>query len=202
MDVYTLWRKNVHFAWLLTKIDKTELLTGELAISFDTISPKAKQDINFSIEEWLTTIKPNRILTAWKVLREYLFYFLAPYFLLPTLIWVTANDYSAVLKTKAHTLISSGINEDNLNQAIDLLLKLNSNYSPPNITPNYLSLILLLTMQTVLALIIFFVPKTTFELGLSKTKYTNRKIWAKFITYTFPVFFILPFIINWIIKII
>jgi len=152
--------------------------------------------------------KPNKVLQTWSNYGEPISYviFIPLIFLFFYFMQKSYTSYNEVLIKQSKTIIDIGIDSTNSNDALELLLKLQSGYVPkdfvPTEKPKNPIYIRLLALSSLLYLICRVKPKTTIGLGKRKFLYKFYKFWVIFVTITIPTFLvILPFwemIVSWL----
>jgi hypothetical protein len=191
------------------KID-TNNFGNEFSYDLKCYDNNLRSEIEFELGKWIEKRMPNKILQFWT---NWGVAFIPPVLgLIVLFIFLTfSNDYSSYKETlvsESQALLKTGINSNNRDKAVELLLKIQTNYTPDNFIPKEKvksplvykldALILFFTI------IVFIRPKTTLELGRSKLKFRFYKIWIGFVTITIPSILIAaPLwdkIINWLYK--
>ncbi len=200
-------KKYSEFVFLLSVSNKNE---GILEYAVECIDEKTKDEIKYEIDNWIEEIKPSKLKQFWSnYLSSSLILIGIIYFMIlfGNLFESPKSTYKEILKIKADSLINNGITNNNQNQAIDLILKLQSEYIPAkinekrNIQPKILKLLII---STLCFFVLFIAPKTTIGLGKNKQKLKFYKFWVKFVFIFIPSVIIIPFLFNlfydWIVK--
>lgn len=183
---------------------------GELSYSVNCYDTKIQRDIKHEIDKWIKSIRPKKYIKIWTnsfFVTEFLSSFLpfavaiiVLYFISPI---ITYEDY---LKEQSRIMIENGIDSTNRDRAIELILKLNSDYSEQEFTPPKKERNPRLLKVAVILFIIWIVaansPKTTIGLGKLRQRLVYYRLWIKLVTYTLPLLlFVTPFldkITNWL----
>ena len=174
---------------------------GELEYDIKSTKSEIEDKINYKFENWLDKYKPNIIQTKW-------LQFAFPLALLSGIFSIifAINIYSTykptsqvVYKDKIDNLINFGINEENTAEALDLLLKINSGYVPPDIKEE-VKISKTARRITIIALSFcllgIFKPITIIGVGKDKNKLKLYKKYMKYILFVIPGIFLYPYIID------
>ena len=192
-------KKYSGFAFLLSI---TSDYNGTLDYSVECKNEIIKDEIKYEIDNWLENLKPNRVSQIWSNFLPYLLVPLASLWLIVLInfLFITPSDsFKNELKVKADSLITSGINKENEIEAIEIILKLQTEYSPDldnyktTFRPKVLKIILI---STFCFFILFITPKTTIGIGKYKQKLMFYKFWKKFVLISLPSVIVLPNIIQ------
>lgn len=195
-------------------LNVSNLYSGELEYKIECSDSNIRNEIQYSIDNWIDSKKPSKLLQFWSNYGDFFAYLL--FVPLIILLWSTFkpsetnySTYSSTMRTEAFEIIEAGVDSTNMHSAIDLLLKSESNYVPSNFkpvqipteprNPIYLKILVVAIFVYLVSLIR---PKTTIGIGKMKEKMTYHKIWIKFVMITLPgVLIISPlwnFIYDWI----
>ncbi len=175
---------------------------GELEYSVECKNDQIRDEINYNIDAWVEELKPNKFLQFWS---NWLPYLLCPIILtgitiMSLVLFKMPKDINKEsLKSQAYKLLQAGINEQNHNEAIEILLKLQTNISTDNKSAKPILRINALKVLIIfLACIIMLsiVPKTSLGIGKGKRIVAFYKFWIKFIVITIPSLIILPKLID------
>lgn len=176
---------------------------GELSYKASCFSQNAQEEIKYEIETWIDKFKPNKVKQYWcnsfPILPVFVFMILI--FAVTFQININSVKVEHVYKKEIYSILDSGVNNTNQAKAIELILKLNSEYFPKNY--KYEPTFRIQTMRTIvlgviLILIFSLRPRTTIGVGKKKSELTFYRYYIPFIFITIPSLFIFPFIIGWI----
>lgn len=191
------------------QLDISNIYDGELNYDFNCYDSNISDEIKFEIEKWIEDNNPSKALQLWSTIGIYLFSII----LLPILFGISIltinkeySSYNEVMVSQTKELLKEGVNSNNRDKAIELLLKINTNYQPADFTatvkPKSTIYYKLLFLTILFCLISYFRPKTTIGLGKAHSQYNFYKIWIKFVTVTIPAILIIgPFwnkILEWL----
>ena len=191
------------FAFLMTISAKYD---GALEYSVECKDEEIKDEIKYEVDKWLEELAPNKISQFWS---NTLSYFSTPLFvgflfILLSLLFVSSgSNYKNELNSKAQTIIKNGVDKNNEYEAIEIILKLQTDYKPESenekttIRPEVLKIMII----TILCFIMLEIkPRTTIGVGKSKRKAIFYRFWQKSILVTIPTTIILPKLLDLIIK--
>ena len=187
------------FAFLLSITPENN---GTLDYSVECINEEIKDEIKYEIDRWIEDLKPNKLSHFWS--------YTLPYFLiLLGIIWFitlfnflfyTPNDnFKNDLRLQADSLLSNGIDINNQNEAVEIILKLQTEYTPKNINDKKTlqpKVLKLLIISIFCFTVLIITPKTTIGLGKYKQKLKFYKFWNKFVLISIPSVIILPKLLN------
>jgi len=110
------------------------------------------------------------------------------------------NEYKKILKAEAKELAKQGVNQENINRAVEIILKLETGFVPDGFTTSkpFLSkwVIIVGVPLLILFIILWFPPKTYLGFGLGEIKIKRWKLWLKIITVIIPVNILLPILLD------
>lgn len=167
-----------------------------LRANVNSDSIKIKEDICFKLDNWINKVKPKKYIELWCKFKGLHWVFIYGIIYIYITIWTSSHSYKSIIKEEAYKLLNSGINENNVEKAVELLLKLNSNWMPLDYNINYTSFFIYLLIIIFLGISISFAPKTTFDIGLGKRKINIWKTWINFATIFLPFTILIPIFIN------
>jgi len=178
-----------------------------LVIQVKPSDGQAVQDVFGSIINWANDVRAPQWQHLWRELQGLFSFFLMMVVILgsivvPLSVW--GEGAKSVNKAEARKLLQQGVNPSNQLRALELLLAIESEYSPPGLQRpslgvRYWSYVLLLTAFLVVASI---TPK--YAIGLWKGKENLRlwKVWIGTVTVTIPglliTFVALPWLLYWL----
>jgi hypothetical protein len=101
-------------------------------------------------------------------------------------------------------MIEEGIPKDSLQKAVDLLLRISSDYHPNNYKPKIIhedntAELHWLFYSLIIFIIALFRPKNTIGIGKSKTILQAYKIWRWVVLIGLPGYILWPIVQNWLI---
>lgn len=180
---------------------------GELEYEVISTKSEIEDEINYRIENWIDKYKPLLIQTMWLSFATYLAIFGCIIFFISALnIFSTYKPNSVqVYKNQIENLIETGINIENQFQALDLILKINSDYVPLDIKEETLisepaKRVSIISLA--FCLIGIFNPKTIIGVGKHKQTLKLYRRYMKFIVFVIPALFIYPYVVeiikNWL----
>jgi len=115
---------------------------------------------------------------------------------------IAQNNY----RSKAHQLINEGLTNNNLVQAVDLILKIQSKYVPEFQERQYYSINkwagIILIISLLISIILSFLPTLVIGIGKGINKITFWKLWIRIIYITIPGLVITGYLLPKIIDII
>jgi len=172
-------------------------------------NPDSTNEIEYELTKWIEKHKPSLGLTFWS---SDLFSFLGSFLIFPVIIAMLylflpqKTTYKETIKAEAHSIAESGIEDKNVNRAIELLLHEKFEYKPSSFVSSETAkkpLYIRLSLITIFISIILFIrPRTTIGLGKKKNSYTFYMYWVKFVTVILPVAIVItPFwekLTSWI----
>ena len=176
---------------------------GELEYDVKSTKSEVEDEINYKLENWVEKHKPLYIQSLWLK-------FAFPLAMFGGVICLifAANIFSTyrpssiqVYKDQIETIIEKGIDDKNQAEAMDLLLKINSGYVPPEIkeetrvseTAKRVSIISL-----AFCLIGIFKPLTLIGIGKHKNKLKFYRRYMKLVLFVIPGIFIYPYVVDFI----
>jgi len=174
---------------------------GELMYETESTQSETDNEINYKLENWVDTNKASKIQSLWLKYSFPVFLLgaLLSLFFLLNLVAIVKPTAQEIYANEINTLISTGIDESNEYQAIDLLLRINSNYIPNNIVEekkvnSFAKNGLIITLPIVLFAI--FKPKTILGLGKDKKILKLYKQYMKLVLLIIPAIALYPFITD------
>ena len=190
-------------------LELDERIEGRLYVRISTDNDSVANEISYEVNRW---IDANSVNTAIRIWSQYIggaarALLIACIFLVITLFAIisttASTNYSDILRKEAKQLLSRGINTENSNKALELLLKLQTDYAPADYATQPTSLggsakylfIDLHFVWILLALIILSIaPKTTIGIGQRKRLYSFYKFWTYIVLITIPNILIWPWL--------
>lgn len=176
---------------------------GDLKYKIKCFDNDIENQINYKIENWVEKNQPNRVKRIWN---KYSFLFLMfsamiCFFSLINIYKVENPKAIDIYKSDIEEILKNGITNENQVKAIELMLKVNTNYLPANVEPIETingTLIKVSVIAFILVLIFWKKPKTTIGVGKHKNLITFYNWYVKIVLITIPTIFFLPPIIEFI----
>ena len=100
------------------ELNISRYLDDKLELTISTESKMVQQDIYFAIEQWIEKIRPNKVITIWHKLNDWLPVYAFAALLIYPFFWMQNNDYDRIYKSEAKELLKMGINDANRDKAI------------------------------------------------------------------------------------
>ncbi len=174
---------------------------GDLQYNLDSFDTEIKEELNYEIEKWIRKNKPWKVYELWKSTATLLFLIslVTFFFSLENLYKTPEEIYKNDLKKQAHTLVANGITQDNEKQAEELILKIESDYTPSNLSSQLVfnnKARTIIYYSLIAMAISIFCPTNVLGFGKYESKLHFYKFWLKFVTIIFPAAFVYPAIIN------
>lgn len=160
-----------------------------------------QDDLNFTVNSWISKHKPKRVSQFWK---NNSFVLSFPTMILSLVLFIiflnpSEPDSREFYKDQINSLIESGVNEDNQSEAVELILKLNSNYLPEgeiqydDRSDLYWKIGLLLFIIAILANL---PPKNVIGIGLNRRKAYRMIRYTEIVIIGLPTVIFLPLIYD------
>lgn len=172
---------------------------NRLSYNVDIKDQEEKKRLIQSINNWIERIKPSSSLKIWSTKK-------LEYWSLGAVLYLTFKKtrldyYKEELNDKMNTLLSQGISEENIYDAVQILLEKNYNYIPSTfekVAPINGTYYLLLYF--LIGIIFIFSPINYFAIGKGKKSIKFIQNYIKAITYTIPAYIFLDVIFPFIKK--
>lgn len=170
---------------------------GDLTYKIKCFDNSIENEINYEIENWVDNNEPNKAAKVWS---KYSFpmILISGYIMFTALGKIYSSNRPSTLtyyQTEIADLLKVGIDSSNQYGAIELLLKLNTNYLPLEVQPieeiSYTS-IKVSVFSLLLMIVLLIKPRTTIGLGRHKNKVKLYKNYIKFVLISVPAIFFLP----------
>jgi len=177
---------------------------GKLSYQLKCFDQEIENEIRYEIDKWIDKNKPRRVLQIWSNHSDIISglfgfaAFIAAILLFPT----SADSYKEETKRKTQELLKSGVNKENQNQAMELILSNQTNYTPENYVTTAVAN-KQIKQRTFIASIVLFIfsvvrPKTTIGIGRRKNCLNFYRIWLRLVVVTIPVTFIVSPLVEYI----
>ncbi len=176
---------------------KIESKNGEdISVSLGIKDINCKQEIIYVIDKWVAKYSQSYWLKIWEKFQIsislLIFFGIYSFFIL---IYSSSNPYAQNINIKANQLINSGITSQNINLAVELLLRKNFGiYSTKPIILNDKYVIWYPLIILIGLLVLAFKPKTIIGIGRNTVKMKLMLSWTKILMISIPTYFILPII--------
>lgn len=175
---------------------KLEIPSGEnddLKLDINCFDNSKSDDIRLDINKWINKTKSNKITEIWSSWGQLLtgassiiLFILAVQLFIPNY-----SKYESDLIKESKVLLDEGVNDNNRNKAIEILLKLRTEYVPKDFVPKKIerdpSILKWFCFTSFIFIIALIRPRTTIGLGKNKWKVDFYKYWIPFVTYTVPI---------------
>jgi hypothetical protein len=175
----------------------------QLNVSITPEDHEFTKDFLFMISGWIADNKPKKylqVIKSWKGIQWYALVTYTGYIIAS----VNNNEYKHILNSRAAELLKDGINSDEINEAIQILLAKNSEYIPekyingqPIFVDNRFIIFIILLLISIL---LSFIPKNNIGIGKGVEIVKRWKNWLKILFFTIPGSILLPVIIDKIIS--
>lgn len=166
---------------------------GDLRLDINCFDISKSNDIRLDLNKWFNTIKPHGRVKFWSDWADLTIILL----LIPLIglsIMTFSSDYStyeSILTKESHDLLKQGINENNINKAVEISLKIQTKFVPSDFVSQEIekdpTTLRWFFITVFIFIVAVFRPITTIGLGKKKWKLDFYKIWIPFVTYTVPV---------------
>lgn len=166
--------------------------SGELQTRISTNEDSSANDINYILNKWIRKNKPKEIVQVWSslfpaIIIPFLFVFLL------LSIFLTETDeksYEEKIKRDGIELLENGINESEITKAIEIILKIQTDYVPDDYVneSSLNSTIMKFWMYGLICIALLAIsPKTILGLGKNKKLASHYKMWIRFVTVLIPL---------------
>lgn len=176
--------------------------SNDLTIQTTPETDSLSKDIFSELHSWANKYKPSKWEQSWDNLHGYIWIFFSMAFsFLVYLIPHRDSTYKTEIINNAHKLLENGITNKNNNEALEILLTLQTSYVPANkiiTTPAWIGYLFFGLLAV--AIIMSIKPKFSVAIGRGKTKVKQWKAWVKFISITIPSFIFLSVIVPKLIE--
>lgn len=172
---------------------------GDLNYKLSCFDLKIEDEVNYRLKSWIAENKPS---TASRIWNQY-YGLLFGVGMILALLGSTGiyEKYTPttqeIYKEETKAILETGINAENSNYALELILKHNSNFVPEGIEPKISYNIFFLKMFALGSLLVFlagFRPRTIIGVGKNKWRLEFNKFYINFVLIVVPsVFIVVPF---------
>jgi len=179
----------------------SSIYNGELESKISIIDDNFANEINYKLNKWVRKNRPNIVLQFWNSTLPYIVILL---FLLITLISMffittTKDNYKNELKLKSKELLRAGIDSTNINDAVELILKLKSDYVPEgylNESTLNAKVLNVWIYSSICLLLLAIYPKTIIGVGRKKRLSWFYQKWIYIVTVFIPLTILLPILME------
>lgn len=188
----------------------TKSWSDELHIDVSPENTTEAREIYVSLRNWAEKNSPPYWQLLWKKIDNINWYIWLCLVLIGAFIWSTTLSNSVTnAKQRARDLLDTGITQQNLTEAIELSLIIQTEYDPttPPVNKNIPSwLKILFWSGLILNILLSFRAKTLLGIGKGRKLIINWKIWNKLVGITIPgllfTSFVWPLLVEWFLKLI
>jgi len=169
----------------------------ELTVKVAPESSQLAREIFSVLMQWQKSNQPPAWQRIWKSAASFGVHWIAWIFVvLMALTSLAERDPGKLsVKHEAHTLLKTGVSATNQLKALELLLSLESGYSPPVSTSQWPRCFLLFLFGGLIACIILSVPpNTVIGIGRGDEHLRYWRWWLRFVFYLVPVWLISTFV--------
>lgn len=179
-------------------------IDGDIDYSVVCENEAVKREIVYEIDKWVEGIAPNKIVQFWSNTLPIILYTIGVLWIILlsiSLFKTPTEKYNEELNEKAKALIENGINESNKLEALEIVLKHQTNYIQDfkgntwSVRPNIMKALI---VSIALFIILNICPKTTIGVGKHKKKLRFYLSWNKLVMVTIPLSIFLPIISDWV----
>lgn len=157
-------------------------------------------DINYELSKWIEKHKASRPIQAWSSLFPLITFPLIIVFTFVSAFLFTGRStmYKSVLKHRSHELLKDSLSDDEMIQAVQILLEDASGYVPDNFYLNrsFDSPMTIVFIFLLAVLILNIKPKTVIGLGRNKGKVDFYRSWIYFVMFFIPFSIVLPVLLS------
>jgi len=181
------------------KLEVSSKFDGELQTRMSIRDDKYSNEINYILNKWIRKNKPNSIVQFWSSTYQYFVFPLFFMLLFVPLMLVKSgkNNYQDKLKVEGIEILKNEIDDSNRNKAIELILKLETDYVPVDYSNkgNMDSTIYKIWLYGFICLVLLAIrPKTVIGIGKKSRLAWFYKKWIYIVTVFIPLTILLPII--------
>lgn len=179
-------------------LEITTRYDGELQtrlISEDSVA----NDINHLLNKWIRKNRPIATIQFWSLIFPFALFPLFFLLLFSSVFFLKSEkvNYNEELKKEGKALLINGIDDSELNRTLEIILKLETDYTPANYTKEPIlnsTIIKIWIYGTICIVLLSISPKTTIGVGKKKRSALFYKKWIYIVTIFIPLTIILPII--------
>ena len=159
-------------------------------------------DINYELKKWIKKYKPNlveQIWSSWETFYILIFSFVILLIILTSVIKSDRELYKQKLLKKSEVLLNNGISDTEINEALQIILEIESGYVPKSFKPEKKvnkTVVKILLIYFFILIILSIRPKTTIGLGKKEWIAKFYKVWIYIVLIFIPISIIIPILIN------
>lgn len=172
---------------------------GDLDIRVNSVDDETFNDISYQIHKWIDNHKPSLVVQKWSSWFPMAFYPILFILLLITseLVKSKKEIYKSQLSQESSALLKDSLTEEEINKAVEIILKKESDYVPENFKPDIAvnqSLKNIWIWSLIAVAILIIRPKTVIGLGKNQWRVKFYKNWIYFVLVFIPISFAFPII--------
>ena len=172
-------------------------LESKISINDDNFA----NEINYLLNKWIRKNRPNAVLQFWSSVVPFIVFPLLGFLSLISVLLLTTKEdnYKNELKIQSKELLNGGIDSTKINDVMELILKLESGYTPEDyLSKSTLnSKVLKFWMYSSICLLLLAIrPKTTIGVGRKKRLLWFYQKWIYAVTVFIPLTIILPILME------
>lgn len=176
---------------------------GEFVYKVQFHDQDISEEIIYKIENWIEKYQPKKLNSLWSSYGSGFSFicFILSIVLFSFITYKELPDFKGQYKTEINKIIEKGVNEENKNKAVELMLKYSTDYRPENvkeITKINTTAIRFFSISIIICIIGLIKPITVIGIGTHKSLLNRYKIYTKFVLITIPALFLIPPVIEWI----
>jgi len=173
---------------------------GKLEYKLNCFDENEEQEIMYELDKWVNKFKPKKIVTYWLNAFELIAIIGGlTVFIMFFSLYDTTNDYDVELNKQAIKLISKGIDQTNMHEAVDILLKKQVKYTPKEFkiveTLNLDSLRNFVRVALIY-IILLLCPRSIIGIGKKGWQVSLYKRWLKVVLVLIPGSMLLPKVLD------
>ncbi|MFV0593013.1 MAG: hypothetical protein ACK5M7_16680 [Draconibacterium sp.] len=174
---------------------------GELQTRLTIKDENLANEINYLLNRWIRKNQPNNAIQIWSSVMPFAAFFslIALYFISGLFLSSNIEIYQKALNQQGLELLKDSLTDNEISQAIELILKKETGYLPENYTRETQAnskILKIWLYGTIVILMLAIKPKTTISLGKKKRVGWFYKKWIYFVTFFVPMTIILPIILE------
>lgn len=177
---------------------------GKLNYQINCFDQEIENEIRYEIDKWIEKTQPKKILQIWANHSDLLsgllalVAFIAGINLFPT----SVDSYKEQAKKRTQELLKNGITKENQEEAMELILANQTNYTPENYVATTIANKQIKQRIFLVSIVLFTFsiirPKTTIGIGRRKNRFNFYRFWWKLVVVTIPIIFVVNPLIDFI----
>lgn len=173
-----------------------KIFDGELSFNLKAYDNDIEDEIKYKLESWIDDHKPSKATQIWLKYGLLIFMISGIIFSFSAgLIYsIEEPQASQIYNQNIKNLIETGINDQNMNEAITLILKTTSDYIPEKTKNKEIintTAIKISSIAFLLIILSLIKPRTTLGIGKNKFKLISYKRYIQIVLITLPIIFII-----------